>query len=371
LAELLCKAEEFNLYALPPVSSDAEPDQLLVTVPMDSDTPDVCKSMQVLRRDPDLASWVYVSTTYVYNDVFGNTTLAEGWLDLCALTLPTCTAGELANPAISAYIENWLADEEIGEWRRLATLSAAQQVQMAICNSFNEPSVYQAPPLAFDYKGVSPEDEIVIARLAKPVGELVVIDQNFCGIVTILGRVPEALAPDGKTLIILPWLLLRLGTPLNIEGWVNIDDACIGDKLDICHLSSAMQAGKENARRLTDELRSVPVVESESSPGLPDLVFSFDAPRAGEKCRGLYIVLQNHGASVTPANIQIAYGNEVHELNLLRGLEPGEEVVLNGRDYEQDVLVDPADHIPEADETNNLKRSPEDPKLTCIPVSVP
>jgi hypothetical protein len=212
--------------------------------------------------------------------------------------------------------------------------------------------------------------------------------------VTLVGRLPELSGAAGP-LLSPPWLLIRLESPLELEGWVDLSDACFlfwyahfrqnGEHdSDVCDYAQSGYPDWLEGTHL-DELMAIPPVERPmSTDGLPDLEVLLDPAGVGDPCfPDVVVVVRNQGTAAAPRVFEVSYegddrGVEGYRhlgttvtVELYRTLEPGESLRLEGLSWESVVHVDPTDQIDEIDEDNNRRQAPPDPGLQCQTVIAP
>jgi len=88
---------------------------------------------------------------------------------------------------------------------------------------------------------------------------------------------------------------------------------------------------------------------------------------------GWVISLKNAGEATSPRSLTVAtrvagQPERLESMELFRGLEPGEELILTGGWQDPaELVVDPAGEIAESDEANNALKVPGRRTLICTP----
>ena len=163
------------------------------------------------------------------------------------------------------------------------------------------------------------------------------------------------------------WVLVRLGEPPRLEGWVE--------------LYSLPPLQLMRGESMEEALDLPLLVPGPARPGgLPDLTFGTPKPvvRQGEVCTvdeyipPLYrVTVRNDGGGTSPVGIQLALEGQgpgegdIEGSDWMRGLEPGEELELAPLSPGTHLRLDPRGRIRESNEGNNELTLDPLPQLIC------
>jgi hypothetical protein len=327
--------------------------------------------------------WVFVRNTG--GTALGPGTENEGWLDL-AQVCPATRLYEGAGPNVcTAYLAGGATREALARSLNALPLMATDadvvtllgQVKATLCAP-GAIEVYAAPPLIDVFGLMDPgvASTPTGTRMRK-VGTTP--EDGFCGDVEILGRTREVPPSEGDSpfgdTIVVPWLRVRLGAPVDLEGWVELSKGCPAGipGVVVCQFYPDWRGGSRPspaALAIMKELRAVPVAPDPT--GTADLgVTAYEAPEPGGPC---YVdqpstfaagaTVKNAGPGATAPRITVEIGGKLKTVEFLRGVRRGESFEV-GAGWDETIIVDPDRSLDEFNSANNQGTTPPEPHFVC------